>query len=321
MEALIAPRGLIVDLITPLKTDRSIDGRGLGRLLDRITPHAQAILLAGPGGGEGKNLELGQRLELVEKALFVIRGRVPILIWVTGDTEEKTRKTLLINKKVLEKSGYQGQVFWVDTPLYYHSNRALPDHCEDLSSMVDQPFILHNDPELIKGLARPVKRNNIRTSILKELAYLEKIVGLVFNGSLDRAHNYQKASRRRANFRIYDGDETHFLDHPSTSGVVSLGANLTPKAWQRIAGSSLNLTGDQKDYPDSLKQVWESGGYLRSLKDIYHQMPVPIVKGVLSDLGIIETPICAFPAENPEEPKRHAKELMARFGNSYEVQV
>jgi dihydrodipicolinate synthase/N-acetylneuraminate lyase len=313
MEALIAPRGLIVDLITPLKNDRSIDGRGLERLLDRIIPHAQAILLAGPGGGEGKNLELGQRVELVEKALVIIRGRVPILIWVTGDTEEKTRKTLLIHKKVIEKQDYQGQVFWVDTPLYYHSNRGLPDHCEVLISMVDQPFILHNDPELIKGLARPVKRNNIRTSILKELAYLEKMVGLVFKGSLDRAHNYQRASHRRANFRIYDGDETHFLHHPSTSGVLSLGANLTPRAWQKVTGSSLNLTVDQKDYPDSLEQVWESGGYLRSLKDIYHQMPVPIVKGVLWDMGIIETPICAFPAENPEEPKRHAKELMAQF--------
>jgi dihydrodipicolinate synthase/N-acetylneuraminate lyase len=317
MEALIAPRGLIVDLITPLKNDRSIDGRGLGRLLDRIIPHARAILLAGPGGGEGKNLELDQRLELVEKALVIIRGRVPILIWVTGDSEEKTRKTILTNKNVLEKRGYQGRVFWVDTPLYYHSNRGLPDHYEDLCSMADQPFILHNDPELIKGLARPMKRNNIRTSILKELAYIEKIVGLVFNGSLDRAHNYQRASRRRSNFRIYDGDEMHFLDHPSISGVVSLGANLTPKTWQKITGSSLNLMGDQKDYPDSLRQVWESGGYLRSLRDIYHLMPVPIVKGVLADMGIIETPTCTFPAENLEEPKRRAKELMARFGDSY----
>ena len=313
MEALIAPRGLIVDLITPLKKDRSIDGRGLGRLLDRITPHAQAILLAGPGGGEGKNLELDQRLELVEKALVVIRGRIPVLIWVTGDTEEKTRKTLLTHKNVLEKRAYQGQVFWVDTPLYYHSNRGLPDHCEDLYSMVDQPFILHNDPELIKGLAKPVKRNNIRTGILKELTCLEKLVGLIFQGSLDRAHNYQRASRRRVNFRIYDGDETNFLDYPSMSGVVSLGANLTPRAWHRITQSSLKLTGDQKDYPDSIKQVWESGGYLRNLMDIYHQMPTAIVKGVLSDMGIIETPTCTFPAENPEEPKRRVKELMAQF--------
>ena len=315
MEALIAPRGLIVDLITPLKNDRSIDGRGLGRLLDRITPHAQAILLAGPGGGEGKNLELEQRLELVEKALVVIRGRIPILIWVTGDTEEKTSKTLLTHKKLLEKRAYKGQVFWVDTPLYYHSNRGLPDHYEDLCSMVDQPFILHNDPELIKGLARPIKRNNIRTGILKELTYLEKLVGLIFQGSLERAHNYQRTSLRRTGFRIYDGDETHFLDYPSMSGVVSLGANLTPKTWQRITSSSLNLRGDQKDYPDSLQQVWESGGYLRNLKDIYYQMPVAIVKGVLSDMGIIETPTCTFPAENPEEPKRLIKELMDRFGD------
>ncbi|MCD6297435.1 MAG: dihydrodipicolinate synthase family protein [Deltaproteobacteria bacterium] len=317
MEALIAPRGLVVDLITPLKNDRSIDGRGLGRLLDRITPHAQAILLAGPGAGEGKNLALDQRLELVEKALVVIRGRIPILIWVTGDTVEKTRKTLLTHKNVLEKRAYQGQVFWIDTPLYYHSNRGLPDHYEDLCSMVDRPFILHNDPELIKGLARPIKRNNIRTSILKELTYLEKLSGLVFQGSLDRAHNYQRASRRRANFKIYDGDETHFLDYPSMSGVVSLGANLTPRAWQRITQSSLKLTGDQKDYPDSLKQVWESGGYLRNLIDIYYKMPAAIVKGVLADMGIIETPTCAFPAENQEEPKRRVKELMDRFGDSY----
>ena len=315
MEALIAPRGLIVDLITPLKNDRSIDGRGLGRLLDLITPHAQAILLAGPGAGEGKNLELEQRLELAEKALVVIRGRIPILIWVTGDTEEKTRKILLPHKNVLEKRRYQGQVFWVDTPLYYHSNRGLPDHYEDLCSMVDQPFILHNDPELIKGLARPIKRNNIRTGILKELTCLKELAGLVFQGSLDRARNYQRASRRRANFRIYDGDETHFLDYPSMSGVVSLGANLTPKAWQRITQSSLKLTGDKKDYPDSLRQVWESGGYVRSLRDIYHEMPVAIVKGVLADMGIIETPTCAFPVEHPEESKRRVKELMDRFGD------
>jgi len=313
MEALIPPRGLIVDLITPLKNDRSIDGHGLGRLLDRIIPHAQAVLLAGPGGGEGKGLALHQRMELVEKSLAVIRGRIPILAWITGNTEKKTRDTLLTLDKVLEKRGYQGQVFWVDTPLYYHSNRGLPDHCEDLASMVDRPFILHNDPELIKGLARPVKRNNIRTGILKELACLEKMVGLIFNGSLDRAHNYQGASRRRANFRVYDGDETRFLDHPSTSGVVSLGANLTPKPWQSITASSLNPTGDQKDYPDSLKQVWESGGSLRNLMDIYHQMPVAIVKGVLADMGIIETRTCALPAENPEEAQRRVRELMAQF--------
>jgi len=316
MEISVAPRGLIVELITPLKDDGSIDGHGLERLLGRVAPFAQALLLAGPHTGEGKNLTSAHRLELLEKALVLIgRREIPILIWVSQDTEEKTRDTILTLKKGLERQSYAGQVFWVDTPLYYHSNRKLPALYHDLCSMVGEPFILHNDPEFIKGLAVPFKRHNIRTGILKELMHVKAIVGLIFSGSLDRVHNFQKACRSRAHFRIYDEDETSFLDHPSMSGVVSVGANLAPKAWQKITQSCLQLSVDQKNYPDHRRQIWELGRYLRNLKDIYHRKPVTIVKEILSDMGVIETPTCTFPAEDVEESKREAKELMARNGD------
>lgn len=315
MEALTAPRGLIVDLITPLTRDGSIDGRGLGRHLDRVAPHAQALLLASPYTGEGKNLVLDQRLELLEKALVVIRARLPILMWVTRETEEDTEETLLGLKKVLERRKYTGEVFWVDTPLYYHSNRGLPAYYQDLCAKVNEPFILHNDPEFIRGLARPLKRNNIRTAILKELTSLKPMVGLIFSGSLDRAHNYQRACHTRANFRIYDGDESHFLEHPSMSGTVSVGANLAPGAWQKITDSSLGLTGEQENYPDHLQQIWDLGMYLRDLRDIYQQMPMALIKEALSDMGIIETPTSTFPIENVEMQKGRLKELMARHGD------
>ena len=315
MEALGPPRGLIVDLITPLKHDRSIDGRGLGHLLDRLSPLVHAVFLAGPDTGEGKTLSLAQRLELLEKALVVVRGRIPILFWITQNTEEKTTETLLGLKKTLERRRYEGQVFWVDTPLYYHSNRGLPTLYRNLSSMVNEPFILHNAPEFIRGLAKPMKRSNIRTAILKELVSLKAIVGLIFLGSLDRAHNYQKACRSRARFRIYDGDETHFMDHPSMSGVVSSGANLAPGAWQKITESSLRITADQDNYPEYLHQVWDLGQYLRDLKGIYERAPVTIIKEVLADKGIIETPTCTFPTKDVEEPKRRARELMGRYGD------
>ncbi len=310
MEALIAPRGLVVDLITPFKSDGAIDGRGLGRLLDRVITSAQAILLSGPGAGEGKNMSLAQRLELMEKSLVVIRGRIPVMIWITRDSEEKTWETLLALKKVLERRKYNGQVFWVDTPLYYHSNRGLPAHYGKLSQEVNEPFILHNDPEFIKGLARPFKRSNIRTGILKELIQLKAMAGLIFLGKLDRAYNYQGASRDHARFRIYDGDESQFLTYPSMSGAVSLGANLVPIAWRRIIQSSLQLTAHQEKSPDLLRQTWELGVYLRDLTNIYHPMPVAIVKEVLSDMGVIETPTCTFPTGNLEEPRRQARELI-----------
>ncbi len=313
MEALISPRGLIADLITPLKPDGSIDGKGLERILDRVAPFAQAVFLSSPHTGEGKNLSSDQRSELLEKALAVISGRIPILIWITRDTEDDTSNTILDLKKVLAGKKEDSLVFLVDTPLFYHSNRGLPAYYKNICSMVDHPFILHNDPELIRGLDRPFKRNNIRTGILKELIAIDNIAGLIFLGPLDRAYNYQKACRRRTHFRIYDGDETSFLAHPSTSGVVSTGATLAPGAWQRMVQSSLQLTGEGDE--GHLRQIWKLDQYLRNLKDAYQKMPAAVIKEVLSDNGIIETPASTFPAEDTEKQKEQIKELMAIFGD------
>jgi len=318
MEFLSPPRGLIIDLITPLGSGGDIDGRGLGKLLDRVLPHVQALFLASPYMGEGGNLDASRREELLDKSLVVVRGQVPILVWISQDTEEKTRETLLLLKKRLEKRKYTGSVLWVDTPLYYHSNRGLPLQYQDISSLVEGPFILHNDPELIKPLGRPLKRNNIRTSILKELARIDKVQGLIFSGSLDRSYNYYKAVRSRTDFRIYDGDEAHFLEHPSLSGVVSMGANLTPRAWHRITASSLNLNSDREDYPDRQRQIWETGRYLGRLMECYHVSGPPLLKQILSDMGILQGPNCTFEAKDVEEKTRAIKELMEQFGDYYE---
>ncbi|MCD6560671.1 MAG: dihydrodipicolinate synthase family protein [Deltaproteobacteria bacterium] len=301
MEVFTAPKGLIVDLISPLNNNGSIDGRGLGRLLDLIIPHADAILLSSPYMGEGRNLDLIQKLELLEKALVVIRGSLPILFWVTQETEDKTRETVLVLNKALKKRAYTGQVFWIDSSLYYHSNRGLLSHYQDICSMVDQGIILHNDPELIKERSNAFKRNNIRSSILKELTFLPGIVGMIFFGSLARAHNYQEACRRRSHFRIYDGDESHFLDHPSMSGVISAGANLAPRVWQSIVQSSLQMTGFQQNHQSYHRHIRKLGHYLQNLKEIYHAMPVPIVKGVLSNMKIIETPASTLPTKNVKQ--------------------
>jgi dihydrodipicolinate synthase/N-acetylneuraminate lyase len=315
MEVLPVPRGLIVDLITPLKKSGDIDGRSLGKHLDRVLPHVQAVLLASPQTGEGKNLSPRLRGELLEKALVVVRGRVPILIWITHGTEEGTRENLQVLKKRLEQRKYAGQIFWVDTPLYYHSNRGLPSHYKDLFTTVKEPFLLYNDPELIRQIGSTFKRTNIRTSILKELSQMGSIRGLIFLGSLDRARNYQKAVRARTDFRIYDGDESHFLTYPSLSGVVSVGANLAPKSWQKVTASSLNLSGERKDYPDSLQQIWNQGEYLRSLLEIYQNSSAHLIKQVLSDKGILESPTSTVMEESTEEKTKRLEALMERYGD------
>ena len=311
-----SPRGLIIDLITPLKKDGDIDGRGLGQLLDRVLPHVQGVLLASPYMGEGQNLSPTQIEEIFEKSLVVARGMVPILVWISRGEEDQTKETLLLLRKRLDIRKYAGPVFWVDTPLFYHSNRGLPFHYKNLSSMVKEPFLLHNDPELIKALAGPLKRTNIRTSILKELARIDCIQGLIFLGSLDRGHNYQKAVRSRSDFRIYDGEEARFLMHPSLSGLVSAGANLVPEAWQRMTESSLRMKDDGDVYPDQVQQIWELGAYLQELKDLYEGSAVPLMKQILSDMGIIDSPASTFEIkEDIGEKIDQLKELMKEYGN------
>jgi dihydrodipicolinate synthase/N-acetylneuraminate lyase len=176
MAALSSPRGLIVDLVTPLKQNGDIDGRSLGKHLDRVLPHAQAVLIAGPYMGEGGNLTARQREDLMEKTLVVVRGQVPVLVWITQDTEQKTRETLGLLSKRLKTRKYKGQVCWLDTPLYYHSNRGLVSYYRNLTTLTREPWLLHNDPRLIDQLARSFKRNNIRTAILKEILGISRFM-------------------------------------------------------------------------------------------------------------------------------------------------
>lgn len=310
-----ALRGLIVDLVTPLREGGEIDGRSLGRHLDRVLPHVHAVFIASPYAGEGIRLSAAQREDLLDKSLVVVRGQMPLLVWVTQDTEEGTKETLLLLQKRLATRRYDGPVFWVDTPLYYHSNRGLFLHYRNLSTLVKEPWMLHNDPELIMKLGRSFKRNNLRTAIFKSVAGIEAIQGLVFAGPLERAENYQKAVRRRPEFRIYDGDELHFLNAPSMSGVVSAGANLAPKAWRKITDASLNLTDSRQDYPDHLQQLWETGLYLQKLLETYSSFTVPVIKAALSEMGIIEDAGNAADVESLQPHLTEIEEAMKAHGD------
>jgi len=281
--------------------------------LDRVVPHAKAVLLASPQGGEGQHLSLSQKSDLLNKTMVAMGGRVPIFVWVTQDTTPATLETVRTLQGRVEKRSYEGPVYWVDTPLYHHSNRGLPNHYRKLCRTHGTRVIVHNDPTLVGSLGKSLKRNNIRTAILKELAGLESLAGLIFTGSLERFHNYQKACRFRDRFRIYDGDEETFLDHPSAAGVVSAGANLAPQAWQKVTRAALRLDADQQEYPDHQQQVWKWGEFLHQLRSTYAGRAAGVIKGVLWDMGILETPTCAYSVTDSRASERAAA-LMQHYG-------
>jgi len=292
------PKGLIVDLITPLNDGGGIDEGGLYSLLGKILPHADAVLLASPQIGEGSDLSLELKVDLLEKASAIIQDKAPIFFWISEKSTDDTKQSLALLEDRLESCDNKGMVFWLDSPLFYHSNRGLYEYYEELTSDARYPFILYNDPALVTVLERPLKRRNIRTNILKNLSRIEKITALIFRGLLTRANNYQKAVSARPDFRVYDGDETRFLEHPSLSGVLSIGANIAPGIWGTITKASLGQQEVDRMKGDYLNQLFEMGNLLQDLIQIYQKSPVGMIKRVLFDLKIIGSSACT-PANEP----------------------
>ena len=100
-------------------------------------------------------------------------------------------------------------------------------------------------------------------------------------------------------------------------GVVSVGANLAPGAWERITQSSIQLHAHRENYPDRLQQIWESGDYLKNMVTLYGQSPAAMIKIILSDMGAIGTPEMLKPVEIEHDDINALKTLMHDFGDHF----
>jgi hypothetical protein len=70
------------------------------------------------------------------------------------------------------------------------------------------------------------------------------------------------------------------------------------------------MGSDRKEYPSSLKQIWEMGMFLGNLKDLYNKDTVPVIKRFLSDAGIIESPKSCIQSKDLDEKLVKLKNLI-----------
>jgi dihydrodipicolinate synthase/N-acetylneuraminate lyase len=233
---------------------------------------ADVLLIGDVLWGEGLMMSPETRLEMACAALEIIQGKWPVFITITSQAIRPTRDLLAQAEAFIERSGYPGSVFWMDYPIYYHSNRGLPQRYESMVRDTRIGFVLGK---------------NIRTSILKRISQIEKVQGLVFSGSLRRSMNYHRAVRHHRGFKFYDGNELAFIRQPSSNGVVAGGANLLPQAWRGITWSCLNRYDGQRQYPDHTSQILETAAMLNEFRELYSQNPAAVMKRMLHVAGIL----------------------------------
>jgi dihydrodipicolinate synthase/N-acetylneuraminate lyase len=280
------PKGLIIAFITPFDEKGSIDWVSLGRLIERALPFSDGLFFGEGLVGEGLCLPNPLRLELLQGVRELVAGKKPLLLCPTADTLEETLSNVEAVSRKYSGPPNPETFYWVDIPLWYHSNRKLSQVYQEWARRSPMPILLDNHPHLIARLNRALKRSNLRTAVLKGLAENEQIVGLIQEGDLKRTMNYQRAVRSRREFRFYDGDEKSFLNQPSSSGVVSAGANLFPAAWQEITKASLSL---REASAPNLRLLQQSQK-LRELSQALGANPAGSLKFALHRLGWISHP-------------------------------
>ncbi len=284
------PKGLIIALVTPFTDAGGIDWPSLERLVGKVLPFADGLLVGDALIGEGMYLSSDKRRELLEGAIERFSERKSLFLCPTAGTPEETLEILSALGKKYSPGPGREDIFWVDLPLWYHSNRKLPQFYEEWAGRTSFPVLVYNDPRHIRRLSRSLKRENIRTAVLKRLSENEQIVGVVQAGDLKRTIHYQRAVRMRRDFRFYDGDERDFLNGPSSSGVVSWGANLFPAEWKEIVRASLALYEDPgrnllvlNEYKklSALHRFWQ-GNAVWNLKTALHRL------GILSGTKVLD---------------------------------
>ena len=103
MTSSLLPSGLLTALVTPLQND-AIDTAGLQALIDyQIAEGASGVVVSG-GTGEHAALSLTERGELIEAAVRISAGRIPVIA-ATGCFS--TRDTMKLSDKA-EQAGVQG---------------------------------------------------------------------------------------------------------------------------------------------------------------------------------------------------------------------
>ncbi len=294
------PEGLVVDLVTPLTEFGDLDPTALGKLVSRMLPAVNAILAGSPEVGEALDLPFGTRVQLLAQLLPAVAGRVPLFFGITGHTLEETQEMAEALREECRGQDYPGPVFMADLPLWYHSNRGLPQSFKRLLNDVPLPLVILNQPGVISRRAPLFKHRNIRTHVFKKLTAIAGIAGLIYQGEMRRFLNYHYAAVNRPGFAFYEADETNFLTRPGAWGVLSAGAQLLPEAWERVARAGLHPE-EAVDHQDHRLELWDLSQRLMEIAKLCRGRPPALLKTALKALGVLATNVTA-PATPPAPP-------------------
>jgi 4-hydroxy-tetrahydrodipicolinate synthase len=255
-------------LVTPFKSDLSLDEEALRRLVQRQIEGGIHFLVPCGTTGENPTLTRQEHLRVVEITVEEAKGKVPVLAGAGGNN---TAEVVTLAKEVAAL-GADGLL--VVTPFY---NKPTPDglfaHYREVSRATRLPIVVYNVPGRT-GL-------NVDPNTLARLATIDRVVAVKeASGNISQMSQIFQVVPH--DFAVLSGDDAVTLPLIALGGVgvISVVSNEIPYAMSRL--TSLCLEGD---FP-AAQQMHRR---LHALMDInfIESNPGP-VKAALAMMGLIE---------------------------------
>jgi 4-hydroxy-tetrahydrodipicolinate synthase len=278
-------KGSLVALVTPFDDHNRVDYAALKRLIDfHVAEGSDGLVIAGTTG-ESATLVRDEHVELVNRAVELADGRLPV---IAGTGSNSTAQTVDLSVAV-RNSGIFGYLVVVP---YYNKpvQEGMFRHFSAVADAVDKPVMLYNVPGrtasdlLPETVARLAQHDNIWA--IKEAT-----------GSIDRLRDIQALVP--ADFGLFSGDDFTVLPfiEQGGHGVVTVSGNVAPAKMAELCRLASAGEHEAAKAIDDRLQPLNTALFLES-------NPIP-VKWAVSQMGMISghirLPLTPFSAQYHEQ--------------------
>lgn len=221
-------RGSLVALITPMHPDGSIDWPALERLIEwQISEGTDGIIPVGTTG-ESATLAVDEHLEVIEKTVNAVAGRVPV---VAGTGANSTTEAIHLTRQA-EQAGADACLSVVP---YYNkpTQEGLYRHFMAIADATSLPVVLYNVP--------PRTACDMLPATVARLAVHERIVGLKEAcGDAERVGELMAVVPD--DFVILSGEDAQTLRmmELGARGTISVTANVLPRLMHEFCTAFLD---------------------------------------------------------------------------------
>ena len=262
-------RGCGTALITPFKTDQSVDEKTLRELVEWQVSSGIGFLVPCGTTGETPTLSKEEWLRVIDITIEVAAKRVPI---VAGATSNCTAEAVARAEEVARRKGVDAIL--TASPYYNKpTQEGQYQHFKAIAEAVDKPLILYNVPGRTCA--------NIEPSTLGRLAKIPNIAG-VKEASGNISQIAEVFNHVPESFLVFSGDDSITIPVISLGGVgiISVCSNEIPKEMSDLTNAAL-----KGDWTTARKLQHR---YLPLMQaNFIESNPMP-VKAVLAMMGKIE---------------------------------